>query len=140
MNFAWMPPSRRTERPWRPAPTRARSDALFRLEARRPLLCHAAGRCAVELIHAYSLVHDDLPCMDDDVLRRGKPTCHVEFDEATALLVGDACRRWPSRCSPNTAARRSPAASWMLILLAGLRFARHGRRPGHRPRRRSASN
>ncbi len=45
---------------------------------------------AVELIHAYSLVHDDMPCMDDDVLRRGKPTCHVEYDEATALLVGDA--------------------------------------------------
>ena len=69
----------------------------------RPLLAHAAGElsgadpshvdavaCAVELIHAYSLVHDDLPCMDDDVLRRGKPTVHVEFDEATALLVGDA--------------------------------------------------
>lgn len=69
----------------------------------RPLLCHAAGAltgadparldiiaCAVELIHVYSLVHDDLPCMDDDVLRRGKPTCHVEFDEATAMLVGDA--------------------------------------------------
>jgi len=69
----------------------------------RPLLCHATGSIfgadssaidapavAVELIHAYSLVHDDLPCMDDDVLRRGKPTCHVEFDEATALLVGDA--------------------------------------------------
>jgi len=69
----------------------------------RPLLCHAAGAalgaeaqtldvaaCAVELIHAYSLVHDDLPCMDNDVLRRGRPTCHVEFDEATALLVGDA--------------------------------------------------
>lgn len=46
--------------------------------------------CAVELIHAYSLVHDDMPCMDDDVLRRGKPTCHVQYDEATALLVGDA--------------------------------------------------
>jgi farnesyl diphosphate synthase len=46
--------------------------------------------CAVELIHAYSLVHDDLPCMDDDVLRRGKPTVHVEFDQATALLVGDS--------------------------------------------------
>jgi farnesyl diphosphate synthase len=42
------------------------------------------------MIHAYSLIHDDLPCMDDDVLRRGKPTCHVEFDEATALLAGDA--------------------------------------------------
>jgi farnesyl diphosphate synthase len=69
----------------------------------RPLLAFAAGElfdadpervgiagAAVELIHAYSLVHDDLPCMDDDVLRRGKPTCHVEYDEATALLVGDA--------------------------------------------------
>ena len=73
----------------------------------RPLLVFAAGEaaagesvradparlevagCAVECIHAYSLVHDDLPCMDNDVLRRGKPTCHVEFDEATALLVGD---------------------------------------------------
>ena len=69
----------------------------------RPLLVFAAGgvagahadrleiaAAAVELIHAYSLVHDDLPCMDDDVLRRGKPTVHVEFDEATALLVGDS--------------------------------------------------
>jgi len=46
--------------------------------------------CAVELIHAYSLVHDDLPCMDDDDLRRGKPTCHRAFGEATALLAGDA--------------------------------------------------
>jgi len=68
----------------------------------RPLLAFAAGdlaaadlsrveiaACAVECIHAYSLVHDDLPCMDDDVLRRGRPTCHVEYDEATALLVGD---------------------------------------------------
>ncbi len=45
---------------------------------------------AVELVHAYSLVHDDLPCMDDDQLRRGKPTLHVQFDEATALLAGDA--------------------------------------------------
>lgn len=69
----------------------------------RPLLVFAAGElsdapaerlaiaaCAVELIHVYSLVHDDLPCMDNDVLRRGRPTCHIEFDEATALLVGDS--------------------------------------------------
>lgn len=69
----------------------------------RPLLTFACGEvvqapverlqyaaAAVELIHAYSLVHDDMPCMDDDVLRRGKPTVHVEFDEATALLAGDA--------------------------------------------------
>jgi len=46
--------------------------------------------CAVEMIHAYSLVHDDLPCMDDDDLRRGKPTCHKAYNEATALLAGDA--------------------------------------------------
>src|SRR3954467_14508553 len=69
----------------------------------RPLLAFAAGElaaapperleiaaAAVEIIHAYSLVHDDMPCMDDDVLRRGKPTVHVEYDQATALLVGDA--------------------------------------------------
>ncbi|HEY1327868.1 MAG TPA: farnesyl diphosphate synthase [Casimicrobiaceae bacterium] len=69
----------------------------------RPLLAYAAGEladadpadvdhvaAAVELIHAYSLIHDDLPCMDDDALRRGKPTVHVAFDEATALLAGDA--------------------------------------------------
>lgn len=51
-------------------------------------LDHAAA--AVELVHAYSLVHDDLPCMDDDTLRRGRPTVHVQFDEATAMLAGDA--------------------------------------------------
>jgi geranylgeranyl pyrophosphate synthase len=54
---------------------------------------HAAAdiaACAVELIHAYSLIHDDLPAMDDDVLRRGKPTCHVVFGEALAILAGDA--------------------------------------------------
>ena len=69
----------------------------------RPLLVLAAAEavqghaeaavraaCAAELIHAYSLVHDDMPCMDNDVLRRGKPTVHVQFGEATALLAGDA--------------------------------------------------
>ncbi|MCM2680544.1 (2E,6E)-farnesyl diphosphate synthase [Echinimonas agarilytica] len=49
-----------------------------------------AAACAIECIHAYSLIHDDLPAMDDDDLRRGKPTCHVAFDEATAILAGDA--------------------------------------------------
>ena len=69
----------------------------------RPVLTYATGRalnvefnrldtpaCAVEMMHAYSLVHDDLPAMDDDDLRRGKPTCHKQFDEATAILAGDA--------------------------------------------------
>ena len=57
-----------------------------------PGVVSAATRaaCAVELIHAYSLVHDDMPCMDNDVLRRGKPTVHVQFGEAQALLAGDA--------------------------------------------------
>ena len=49
-----------------------------------------AAACALELVHVYSLVHDDLPSMDDDDLRRGRPTCHKAYDEATALLVGDA--------------------------------------------------
>lgn len=69
----------------------------------RPVLtlqfCKAAGvpyqkampfACAVEMIHCYSLIHDDLPCMDDDDMRRGKPSCHKKFGEATALLAGDA--------------------------------------------------
>lgn len=69
----------------------------------RPVLCLAAAEavggeqedcltaaCALEMIHTYSLIHDDLPAMDDDELRRGKPTCHVAFDEATAILAGDA--------------------------------------------------
>src|ERR1700693_6603563 len=49
-----------------------------------------AAACAIELVHAYSLVHDDLPAMDNDDLRRGRPTCHKAYDEATAVLVGDA--------------------------------------------------
>jgi len=69
----------------------------------RPVLCMAAAECvggdpngvlpaaaALEMIHTYSLIHDDLPAMDDDALRRGRPTCHVAFDEATAILAGDA--------------------------------------------------
>ena len=55
-----------------------------------PLECLDGPACAVELIHAYSLIHDDLPAMDDDELRRGKPTCHTAFNEATAILAGDA--------------------------------------------------
>jgi geranylgeranyl pyrophosphate synthase len=108
----------------------------------RPLLVYAAGAlfgadaatlsraaAAVEMIHAYSLVHDDMPCMDDDELRRGKPTVHVAYDEATALLVGDAlqsqafmvlaeattCRRrarWPCcACWPTLPVRPACAAA-----------------------------
>lgn len=86
----------------------------------RPLLVFAAGAlsdadekaleacaCAVEAIHVYSLIHDDLPCMDNDVLRRGRPTCHVAFDEATALLAGDSLQalafEWLAGCGAEDA-------------------------------------
>ena len=88
----------------------------------RPLLvlmaCEAAGggdaqalpaACAVEMVHTYSLVHDDLPAMDDDDLRRGLPTCHKKFGEALAILAGDALLTLAfqvvaERCGPHTAA------------------------------------
>jgi len=98
----------------------------------RPLLAFAAGElvnadisrvniaaAAVELIHAYSLVHDDMPCMDDDVLRRGKPTCHVEYDEATALLVGDALQSLAFQLLAERTLNDDPARQLhMLKLLA----------------------
>jgi farnesyl diphosphate synthase len=98
----------------------------------RPLLAFAAGElvgadparvevvaAAVEMIHAYSLVHDDMPCMDNDVLRRGKPTCHVEFDEATALLVGDALQPLAFQIlAEHVIADRAEAQIEMLKILA----------------------
>ena len=99
----------------------------------RPLLAFAAGElcgataealdcvaCAVEMIHVYSLVHDDLPCMDDDVLRRGRPTCHVQYDEPTALLVGDALQ---SRAFEILAAQPWPSPAQGLELV---RLLAHG--------------
>jgi farnesyl diphosphate synthase len=87
----------------------------------RPLLVLAAAQavdgqreaamrsaCAVELIHAYSLIHDDMPCMDNDVLRRGKPTVHVQFGQAQAMLAGDAMQALafevltPGACMPES--------------------------------------
>src|SRR3954470_14844950 len=98
----------------------------------RPLLAFAAGELAradagkvaiaaasVELIHAYSLVHDDLPCMDDDVLRRGRPTCHMEYDEATALLVGDSLQSLAFQLlSEHTLAESSETQINMIKFLA----------------------
>ncbi|MEO8500007.1 MAG: polyprenyl synthetase family protein [Vicinamibacteria bacterium] len=101
----------------------------------RPLLClaaaHAAtgdrGReqaisfaCAVELIHTFSLIHDDLPSMDDDDLRRGRPTCHKAFDEATAILAGDALQTLAFQivASDPQAAQRSGLVLEALALLA----------------------
>ncbi|MCB1827334.1 MAG: polyprenyl synthetase family protein, partial [Coxiellaceae bacterium] len=80
----------------------------------RPLLVYATGNAlqaptevldapavAIEFIHCYSLVHDDLPAMDDDDLRRGQPTCHRAFNEATAILVGDALQSLAFGCLPD---------------------------------------
>ncbi len=99
----------------------------------RPLLAYAAGElagadpgrvdapaAAVELIHAYSLIHDDLPCMDDDVLRRGKPTCHVAFGEATALLAGDALQALAFTVLGRSSLRDAGDACAVLGEMAGM--------------------
>jgi farnesyl diphosphate synthase len=98
----------------------------------RPLLAYAAGECvdadpslvdaaavAVELIHAYSLVHDDLPCMDDDALRRGKPSCHVAHGEAMALLAGDALQALAFATLAGGGLRDAGAACAILADAAG---------------------
>jgi len=105
----------------------------------RPLLTFAAGElvqagperldtaaAAVELIHAYSLVHDDLPCMDDDVLRRGKPTVHVEYDEATALLVGDALQSLAFQLLAEPALAEDPRAQLEMIRLLAVAAGSRG--------------
>ena len=98
----------------------------------RPVLVYATGEAlgaslevldsaaaAVELIHVYSLVHDDLPAMDNDDLRRGRPTCHRAFDEATAILTGDALQARAFEVLAHAAAQISPAARLeMLRVLA----------------------
>ena len=93
----------------------------------RPLLCYASAEavggtldkaddcaCAVELIHAYSLVHDDLPAMDNDELRRGQPTSHIKFDEATAILAGDALQSLAFELLAN-AGKIDPSSSLEMI-------------------------
>ena len=105
----------------------------------RPLLSFAAGEltgatperleiagAAVELIHAYSLVHDDMPCMDDDVLRRGKPTVHVEYDQATALLVGDALQSLAFQLLSETRLSDSPGAQLEMVKALALASGSRG--------------
>jgi geranylgeranyl diphosphate synthase type II len=96
----------------------------------RPVLCMAGaeavgGRaedaltaaCALELIHTYSLIHDDLPAMDNDDLRRGNPTCHVRFDEATAILAGDALLTMAFQMlSSAELTNNTPAATWLTVI------------------------
>jgi len=97
----------------------------------RPLLVYAAGTtlgaseelldapaAAVELVHAYSLVHDDLPAMDDDDLRRGRPTVHVAFDEATAILAGDALQTLAFSVLAEAAASDTLRIGWVRELAA----------------------
>jgi geranylgeranyl diphosphate synthase, type II len=94
----------------------------------RPVLAYASAEavggtltdadncaCAVEMIHAYSLVHDDLPAMDDDELRRGKPTCHIKFDEATAILAGDALQALAFEILAHSELSQDPAISLKMI-------------------------
>jgi geranylgeranyl pyrophosphate synthase len=95
----------------------------------RPVLAYASAEavggaledadncaCAVELIHAYSLIHDDLPAMDDDALRRGQPTCHIKFDEATAILAGDALQSLAYELLTDTGGRMpEPSVSLKMI-------------------------
>jgi farnesyl diphosphate synthase len=105
----------------------------------RPLLAYAAGElmgapdecvghvaAAVELVHAYSLVHDDLPCMDDDVLRRGKPTCHVAFDQATALLAGDALQSLAFAVLAQTPVQSGPAVRIEMVKLLATAIGSRG--------------
>ncbi len=77
-----------------------------------------APAAAVELIHAYSLIHDDLPCMDDDDLRRGRPTCHKAFDEGTAMLAGDALQALAFSVLAHSPGHSDPARVAMLVTLA----------------------
>jgi len=97
----------------------------------RPMLVYAAGRCtgaaidtldapaaAVEMVHAYSLVHDDLPAMDDDSLRRGQPTTHIAFDQATAILAGDGLQARAFQVLALADVPASTALGWLRSLAA----------------------
>ncbi|NND90258.1 MAG: geranyl transferase [Granulosicoccus sp.] len=100
----------------------------------RPVLAYATGKalglsldrvdvaaCALEMMHAYSLVHDDLPAMDNDDLRRGKPTCHKAFDEATAILAGDALQALAfTILALNRDAGTSAAAKLRMVEILGV--------------------
>jgi farnesyl diphosphate synthase len=87
------------------------SATLFKVGA-MPALRTA---CAIEFVHAYSLIHDDLPAMDDDDLRRGKPSCHKQFDEATAILAGDALQALAFEVLAHEATHGDPAVRMALV-------------------------
>lgn len=120
--------------PVSPALLKAMHYSLFGNGKRiRPILAYASAEalghagpatdavaCAVECIHAYSLIHDDLPAMDDDDLRRGLPTCHVAFDEATAILAGDALQSFAFQILSEV---EGPSPSTVVALLRQLAIA-----------------
>ena len=131
----WLPPAATHPASLHQAMRYAALDGGKRI---RPTLVYASGRavgsrrevldapaCAIELIHAYSLVHDDLPAMDDDDLRRGKPSCHKAFGEAVAILAGDALQSLAfhvlSRDNPGTDAATRLRMIETLALAAGSR-------------------
>ena len=132
-------------------PRSAAASGCGRCWSSRPPTCSAstatrrvAPACAIEAIHVYSLIHDDLPCMDDDDMRRGKPTVHKAFDEATAVLAGDCAPRAgvrDARRSGDAAPIRSSAPNWSRRSRAAAGAERHGGRAddGHRRRERSSS-
>ena len=81
---------------------------------------------AIEFVHAYSLIHDDLPAMDDDDLRRGKPTCHKQFDEATAILAGDALQTLAFEVLAHEATHGDPAVRAALVSELARAAGAHG--------------
>lgn len=112
-----------------PLPAAMRYAVLGGGKRIRPRLAYAAGRlagasmetldpaaAAVELVHAYSLIHDDLPAMDDDDLRRGRPTVHRHFDEATAILAGDALQTLAFEVIADAEVDTATAQTWMRLL------------------------
>ena len=115
------------------------SAALFDADSDAALRVAAALEC----VHCYSLIHDDLPAMDDDDLRRGQPTVHKAFDEATAILAGDSLLTLAFDIIADDSRRPLAAPSGALDLVLGAcprrRRRRHGRRPGARPRRPSST-
>lgn len=91
-----------------------------------PLENAARAGAAVELVHCYSLVHDDLPAMDDDELRRGRPTCHIKFDEATAILAGDALLTLAFEVLADEATHADPSVRMALVTALAKASGAHG--------------
>ncbi len=118
----------------------------------RPVLCLMAAEacggeaeaampaaCALEMVHTYSLIHDDLPAMDDDDLRRGRPTCHRAFDEATAILAGDGLLTLAFEVVAREVRPHSAALRCVRILAEAAGPVGHGGRPDGRPSGRRAN-